>query len=601
MPYPQIWDLDSLYPHPETDEFAAAFSEYEQRLSGLAIRIEQLPALTDDAAAIDAWTTYLADWSEVMGLGEELNSFVGCHAAADAANKTVRRLEAQLDALKPKQEQIVSGIEFALQKIPEAQLAEVLDRRDDLKRIAFYLRERQAQARLRLPPEQESLYADLAVDGIQAWSRMYDRISGDLRITVMERGEFVQKSPGQVQFDDPSRAIRENNFRAASKAWDTLADSCADALNHLSGTRLTRYERVAARDHLDVPLALNRMQRETLETMWSEITAFKPKLVEYLERKAKLLGIERMSWFDQTAPLPDKYLGREETKITYDAACDTIVDSFSKFSPDFGEFAKMAIENAWIEAEERSGKRQGGFCTGFALHKQSRIFMTYNNTADNMSTLAHELGHAYHSWVLRDEPLLLQEYPMNLAETASTFAEAVLGEQRLAVASPEGQLGILDGMLGDAVAFLMNIHARFLFEDRFHRERPDGELSPERFSELMSEAQREAYCNAFADDGWYPGFWISKLHFYISGWPFYNFPYTFGYLLSLGTFALAAEYGDEFPARYRQLLINTGCMNAEQAVHQTFGLDLTAPDFWRRSLKIVGDRVDQFLNLTASL
>jgi oligoendopeptidase F len=200
--------------------------------------------------------------------------------------------------------------------------------------------------------------------------------------------------------------------------------------------------------------------------------------------------------------------------------------------------------------------------------------------------------------VLRDQPLLLQDYPMNLAETASTFAEAVLGDERLRAArNAAEQLSILDGMLGDAVAFLMNIHARFIFEDRFHKERPKGEVPATRLSELMQEAQKEAYLNALADDGWNPSFWISKLHFYISGLPFYNFPYTFGYLLSLGVYSMAQDAGDAFPEQYRKLLIATGCMSAEDAVRSTFGHDLTQPDFWNRSLDIIAGRVDKFLEL----
>ncbi|MCY2963107.1 MAG: M3 family metallopeptidase, partial [Planctomycetota bacterium] len=212
----------------------------------------------------------------------------------------------------------------------------------------------------------------------------------------------------------------------------------------------------------------------------------------------------------------------------------------------------MSVEKCWIEAENRAGKRQGAFCTGLPTLRESRVFMTFTNSFDNVSTLAHELGHAYHSWELRKQPLFLQDYPMNLAETASTFAEAVLAEDRLNTSKSRGEkLSILDHMCSDAVAYLMNIHARFVFEDNFHKERLDGEVSSSRLSELMLAAQKATYLDGLAPDGWYPDFWVSKLHFYISGLPFYNFPYTFGFLLSTGLFALAPEMGREFPERYR--------------------------------------------------
>ena len=186
---------------------------------------------------------------------------------------------------------------------------------------------------------------------------------------------------------------------------------------------------------------------------------------------------------------------------------------------------------------------------------------------------------------------------MNLAETASTFAESVLCESRLIAASTKQEkLEILDGMLGDAVAFLMNIHARFIFENNFHNERATGEVGVDRLRGLMKSAQQEAYCNALAEDGWNPNFWFSKLHFYITDWPFYNFPYTFGYLLSLGTHALAKGSTD-FPKQFRDFLIATGCQDAEAAVKSSFGYDLRQPEFWNRSLDIIEQRVTQFLDI----
>ncbi|MBM4075355.1 MAG: M3 family oligoendopeptidase, partial [Planctomycetes bacterium] len=379
----------------------------------------------------------------------------------------------------------------------------------------------------------------------------------------------------------------------------TVADTCAEALNHISGTRLTTYRHVGLCDHLESPLRHNRMKRETLDSMWSTITAGKGVLKEYFNSKSKLLGIDRMAWYDLTAPLPSLPGSSTSDELSYETACEQIIDSFQGFSPDFGDFARMALTKGWVEAENRSGKHQGAFCTGFPTAKQSRIFMTYTNSADSMSTLAHELGHAYHSWVLRDQPVFLQDYPMNLAETASTFAEAVLGEQRLKNARTDYErLQLLDAMLADSVVFLMNIHARFIFEDNFHKERVKGELTSDQLNVLMETAQKTAYRDALAEDGWNPRFWVSKLHFYISSLPFYNFPYTFGYLLSMGVYAVGQDSGKEFAETYRKLLIATGCQEAEDAVQSTLGFDLTKPDFWVKSLHIISSRVRQYSALT---
>lgn len=593
--YPLNWELNTLYPEPETPEFRSVVDDLRTTLTRLAEQSEELPAIDLSNASSDAWDRFLNEYAGAHAEFTAISSFVGCHAAADAANRIFQQYEGELSALRPLQSQISTNIELAFQAADEDTFDRFIDSAPALADNRYFLNVCRKNARLRMPKEQELLAAELDVDGLHAWGRLYERLSGELRIVIQERGEIVERSPGQVQFDMPQRAIRENNYFAADKAWSSIAESCAEAINHIAGSRLSRYRRLGV-DHLAVPLNQNHMSRETLDTMWNTVTQRKSCVVEYLKTKAELLGIDRLSWFDLQAPL--QTAGKAaDAELSYDEACDLTINAFSSFNPELGQFARMAIEQKWIEVEDRPGKRQGGFCTDMPTRKQSRIFMTFTRSSDSMSTLAHELGHAYHTWVLRDEPIFLRDYPMNLAETASTFAEAVLGENRLASSVDDREkLQILDQMLSDSVSFLMNIHARFIFENNFHRERIAGEVSAARLSELMKSAQQEAYCNALADDGWNPGFWISKLHFYITDWPFYNFPYTFGYLLSLGTFSLA-KHSSDFPRQFQDFLVATGCQDTEEAVQSSFGYDLREGDFWNRSLNIVEQRVEQFMEL----
>ena len=591
--YPLTWELDSLYPHPETVEFRAVVDSLKGALSSLADESDSLPVVSGDGDSSAVWGDFFGRFESANAEFIAVDSFVACHAAADAANRTFQAYEGELSALSPLRSRIETNIEFALQAADDEEYAAFVAGHDGRSASRYFLDVSRRSAALRLPKEQELLAADLEVDGLRAWGRLYDRISSEVRVTVMERGEVVEKSPGQIQFDSPLRAVRQNNFFAYSKAWSGIADTCADALNHIGGSRLTKYRRLGV-DHLAAPLNLNHMQRETLDTMWSTIGDRKSCLVDYFKAKAGLLGLDQLGWYDLQAPIPGQ---GPDAELSYDTACDLTIDALTQFSPEFGDFARMSIEKRWIEVEDRPGKRQGGFSIDMPTRNESRIFMTFTGNVDSMSTLAHEIGHSYHTWVLRDEPMLLRDYPMNLAETASTFAEAVLGENRLAASeSRQEKLELLDTMLGDAVAFLMNIHARFIFDDRFHLQRADGELSAEEFSNLMVDAQREAYLDALAEDGWYPGFWTSKLHFYIAGWPFYNFPYTFGYLLSLGAYSVAKDSSD-FPEQFRQFLIATGCSDTEDAVQSTLGYDLRSREFWDRSLDVVEERVRQFVEL----
>jgi oligoendopeptidase F len=185
---------------------------------------------------------------------------------------------------------------------------------------------------------------------------------------------------------------------------------------------------------------------------------------------------------------------------------------------------------------------------------------------------------------------------MTLAETASTFAERLLADARLAGSELPGaeRLALLEGRMQDAAVFLLNIPMRLHFESALYEERARGELSPSRLCELMRDAQRAWYGDTLAEDELDAWFWASKLHFYIAGLSFYNFPYTFGFLFSLGLYARAREQGRAFLPRYVELLRRTGRMSAEDVAQQSLGVDLGAPGFWNASLDLVAEDARAF-------
>jgi pepF/M3 family oligoendopeptidase len=329
--------------------------------------------------------------------------------------------------------------------------------------------------------------------------------------------------------------------------------------------------------------------------MWRVIEKNKKPFLEYMKRKASLLGLEKLSWFDLEAPLQGSS-GPEANAISYDDAAKFIIEKFTAFSPKMGDFARRAFEQKWIEAEDRKGKRPGGFCTDIPLNKASRIFMTYSGTKESVLTLAHELGHAFHNHVIFEQPEMARHFPMNLAETASTFAEMIMSEAAFKQETdPQKRIILLDGKIQRSIVFLFNIHARFLFDVRFHEERKKGVLSGEELGKLMETAQKEAYCDAL--DVYHPFFWASKMHFSSTGVPFYNFPYTFGFLFSLGVY-LRAHEDKNFEDRYIALLADTGKLGVEDLAKKHLDVDLGKEHFWEQTLDFLKRDVQQFLEST---
>jgi len=196
--YAVTWDLDSLLPHPELASFKDLFERYRKDLEKAAADSEKLEPLSN--ATLKVWEEYVPRLSTLMAGSEDLHAFIGCHAAADAENKLYQQIEGQLAAVSPLRSQIFTNLEFALQQSAEADYAACMASSQPLKSIAFFLDECRRSARFRLPKEQELLSADLAVDGIMAWSRLYDRISGSLKIEVMEKGEVGAGDPGEQLF-----------------------------------------------------------------------------------------------------------------------------------------------------------------------------------------------------------------------------------------------------------------------------------------------------------------------------------------------------------------------------------------------------------------
>ncbi|MCY4451418.1 MAG: M3 family metallopeptidase, partial [Immundisolibacterales bacterium] len=233
---------------------------------------------------------------------------------------------------------------------------------------------------------------------------------------------------------------------------------------------------------------------------------------------------------------------------------------------------------------------------GFAKSRTPRVYMTYTGGASDVITLAHELGHAYHTWVMRDLPDCQRRYGMSLAETASTFGETIVRDalvQRAAM--PAEEFSVVWEEASALIAFILNIPARFDFERDFCEARAERPLRPVELNELMRAAWEKWYGDSLSEPD--PLFWASKLHFYISGLSFYNFPYLFGYLFSLGVYARRAEFGDEFFPRYEALLRDTGRMTAEDLAAKHLEADLTRPDFWRATVAMLEPRIDRFEEL----
>lgn len=555
------WELDSIY----TDK---TFSE------DLAKAKQKLRNHGDLKTAI-------LDAQEAGMILKELDSFASCLIAQNPADPDGQAKSGEVTQLDADYESALFAIGNRLAQLDDSAFKALLA---DLQPIGFFIEELRDLTKQKGPQSQEEMINSLSADGYHSLWALYQTFTGKMKIGGLSVGQ-AQNLMGVGE-----RADRRKAFADWTAAWKDQADFLAQLLNAIGGFRLKVYGARNWEDVLHEPLLMNRMEPATFDAMWKAIEKAKPAFVRYMNHKAKILGLKKLSWIDVEAPLAPV------ENVPYDQGCAIILEQFEKFHPRMAQFARECFEKKWVEAEDRTGKAAGGFCVGFPKSRQSRIFMTYKGSPTNVATLAHELGHAYHNLCIEHLPFFHQQIQMNVAETASTFAEMVVIDQTIAAAkTAQEKQQLLDDKLQRSIAYFMNLHARLLFERAFYAEREKGYVSAERLCQLMEAAQREAYCDAL--DDYDPYFWAWKLHFYYTSYPFYNFPYTFGYLMSNGLYAMAKK-DERFGEKFDAFLGDTAQMPVEQLARKHLHVDLTKPDFWSHSLDLLVQDVEEFTRIS---
>jgi oligoendopeptidase F len=583
------WDMSPYF----TAHGAPDYLDFQERLqadlSELGVRAGALsPAAADHRST---WVVFLTELEQAEVRLRHLESYLGCLGSADARDEAVKRDLALTSALEAELQKSVMLTRARLGETSDADFEELLSE-PALVPVGYWLRRARHQAQYSMPADHETLVADLAITGISAWGRLYDQISGTLTFELGLPGGEVERRPVstvQSLLGDPDPSLRRAALEGANRAWEGQAEALAACLNAISGTRLVLYRRRKISHFLQPALFEAGITRRTLDAMLSAVRDRQELGRRYLRRKATLLGRERLGFQDLEAPLPAVAAG----PIGWESAQERVLEAFRGFYPALYELAHAALTARWVDYEPRDGKRPGGFCSSSPLIDQSRIFMTFLGARGDVTTLAHELGHAFHSWLMHGTRRWSRDYPMTLAETASTFAEQAVSDVLLNApeATAADQLGILDLRLSDAATYLLNIPMRFDFECSLYEERAQGELTVSQLKDLMTRAQRANYGDALDRDQLNPWFWASKLHFYVTDLSFYNFPYVFGFLLSLGLLARAKLDKGAFFPRYEALLARSGSETVETIARETLDADLGAPEFWHACI----DRIEQDL------
>lgn len=588
------WSLKEIYPSFKSEEF-----------------ISDLQLLDDMIESINQWSNeiivdkndlkhkleeYIKKFTRFTDVASKLNIYVNLVLSVNTNHKEGLKYS---DIIEKKLTQIVESntkIERYISKIED--IDKIINDSRLLKDHEFILKNLIENSKYLLSNKEEKIIANMKNTGSNAWLKLKEKLISNLNVNIEEKGEN-KELPLTVVLNmayHKDSSTRKKAYESEIKAYKKVEEGVAASLNGIKGEVLTICDLRGYKSPLDETIKNSRMDEESLNAMLSAMKENLPMFRKYLRRKAEILGYNNgLPFYELYSPI-----NNADMKFTYEEGCKFIIKNFNTFSEHLAKFAEKAINNEWIDVLPKQGKVGGAFCENLHFIGESRFLLNYGESFGDVVTLAHELGHGFHGECLNNETTLNSDYPMPIAETASTFCETIIKKAAIKDANKEEALSILETEISDCTQVIVDIYSRFLFEKSFFEERKESALSVERIKELMLESQRKAYGDGLDSKYLHPYMWIWKPHYYYSDSNFYNFPYAFGLLFAKGLYAEYLKKGTSFASDYEKLLSITG-KNKIEDVAKIMNINIHDKDFWISSLKIIEEDINDFMKLSEDL
>ena len=579
---PHNWNLDDLY-----QGFDQKYLADVSKLDGLISNFINNTKKLDDKHQQNV-EQYLKNQEEVNVLIRGLMAYPSLTLATDVSNQEALKHMSNLQRIvrRSTAEQVIFKRYLA-----SLNLDELAQKSELIKKYLFILKEEQADAKHLLSEKEEVIYSKMREFASTSWNQLHSLTTANLNVSYRDK-QITLSEVRNLAYDN-DQSVRKDAFEAELKSYGQIEDVVALSLSNIKREVLTMAEIRGYKSPLDMTLEDSRMSKKTLDAMLEAMKDFRPHFAAYLKAKSDYLGNKEpgLPFYDLFAPV-----GKLEKTYTYDEAQKLVKEAFYGFSNRLGDFATKAVDKHWIDVEPKKGKRGGAFCSNQPQIKQSRIMLNFTGSLNNVSTMAHELGHGYHGEVISSNAPLHWSYPMPLAETASIFCETILNNHILkTIQNPLERLSVIENSLQGDTQVIIDILSRFFFESNLF-EVAQAPISKQQMKEFMLKAQKEAYLDGLNHNTLHPYMWLNKPHYYSAGLNFYNFPYAFGLLFGKGLYAQYLKDPKSFLTNYDALLSLTTKASVEDCA-KSMNIDVTKKDFWLDSLNEIKKDIDEVIKL----
>jgi oligoendopeptidase F len=434
-----------------------------------------------------------------------------------------------------------------------------------------------------LSEAEETILAEKSQTGFAAWTRLFDELTSAITLDLPDElgGSGVPLMQGLGMMQHPDRTVRQQLASAVTAGLEPGLRTRAYLFNTLLldksiDDRLRGYPSWISSRNL-----ANEASDESVQALVDAVVDNYSIAQRWYTLKAQVLGVDKLADYDRMASV-----ATADRDIGWAEGTSIVRDAYASFSPELAGIVDRFIDESWIDAPMRPGKRGGAFAAGVSPGHHPYVLLNWTSKTRDVATLAHELGHGVHFYLARDQGIFHQQTPLTLAETASVFGETVTSNRLLSmIDDPNERFALLASSLEDSIATVFRQIAMNRFEDAVHTaRRTEGELSVERIGDLWAETQQAMLGDSVEITDGYRTWWSYVPHFI--GSPGYVYAYAYGQLLALSVYARYRDEGDAFVPAYLDLL-RAGGSDTPENLARIVDCDLTDPDFWRNGLKIV--------------
>lgn len=586
-----VWDLSVFYASLDDPRIDADMAEVNRMADEFAAKYRGRVAELDPEELYEA---ILAN-EAIEDLGGRIGSYASLKFSEDAADPRAGALlqKVQEFGAEVNQKTVFFGLEW--NEVDDDVAARIISH-PTLEKFRFQLESARRYKPYQLSEIEEQLLMEKDVTGASAWTRFFSQLMSAMRFDL----DGQKLNQAQI-FEYLRKPDREQRAKAAAAITAALKDKKMELtyiFNVLAADKAQNDRRRGYETWISSRNLANLAPDSVVNALIEAVTSSYDIVAKHYKIKRVLLGLPELTDIDRYAPLALKTSG---AFYTWEEARDLVLGAFNAFSPKLAETARLFFDNGWIHAAPLPNKRGGAFASPTVPSAHPFVFLTFLGTPNNVSTLAHELGHGMHMYLSGQAHGFQGLYtPLTAAEMASVFAEMlVFQDLRTRESDPEVRLAMLFEKVEDTFATVFRQTAMNRFEDGMHTaRRTEGELSTERLNQIWMETQQAMFQDSVALSEQYSQWWSYIPHFLHT--PGYVYAYAFGELLVLALYGLYQERGASFIPDYLDVL-EAGGSDYPDKILAKVGVDLNDPSFWQRGLDAIRALVDEEERLAKQL